>query len=60
MVKLKNQRDNLSETPEQKKFNNFLEHIRKEQKDIDINSPDEMLEYLNSLKKLMTVIWKHL
>ena len=36
-VKLKNQKDNLSETPEQKKFNNFLEQIKEEQKAIDMN-----------------------
>ena len=36
-VKLKNQKDNLSETPEQKKFNNFLEQIKEEQKTIDMN-----------------------
>ena len=56
-VKLKNQKDNLSETPEQKEFNDFLEQIKKEQKNIDINpfknvfnyeSPDKMLKYLHS------------
>ena len=31
-VRLKNQKDNLSETPEQKKCNDFLEQIKKEQK----------------------------
>ena len=36
-VKLKSQKDNLSETPEQKKFNDFLEQIKKEQKNIEIN-----------------------
>ena len=36
-VKLKNQKDNFSETPEDKKLNNFLEQIKKEQKNIDIN-----------------------
>ena len=50
----------MSETPEQKKFNDFLEQIKEEQKNIDINSfknvfnyktPDEMLEYLRSLKR---------
>ena len=58
-VKLKNQKDNLSETPEQKEFNDFLEQIKEEQKNIDINwfknvfnykTPDEMLKYLPSLK----------
>ena len=53
-VKLKNQKDNLSETPEQKEFNDFLEQIKEEQKNIDINSfknvfnyetPDKMLIY---------------
>ena len=50
----------MSETPEQKEFNDFLEQIKEEQKNIDINSfknvfnyktPDEMLEYLRSLKR---------
>ena len=58
-VKLKNQKDNLSETPEQKEFNDFLEQIKEEQKNIDINSfknvfnyetPDKMLKYLHSLE----------
>ena len=31
-VKLKNQKDNLSETPEQKKINDFLKQIKEEQK----------------------------
>ena len=60
-VKLKNQKDNLSETPEQKEFNDFLEQIKEEQKNIDINwfknvfnykTPDEMLEYLYNLKNI--------
>ena len=59
-VKLKNQKDNLSETPEQKEFNNFLEQIKEQQNNIDMNlsknvfnhkTPDEMLEYLHSLKR---------
>ena len=37
IVKLKSQKDNLSETPEQKKVNDFLEQIKKDQKNIDIN-----------------------
>ena len=58
-VKLKNQKDNFSETPEQKEFNDSLEQIKEEQKNIDINSfknvfnyetPDKMLKYLHSLK----------
>ena len=58
-VKWKNQKDNFSETPEQKKFNNFLAQIKEEQKNIDINwfknvfnykTPDEILKYLPSLK----------
>ena len=58
-VRLKNQKDNLSETPEQKKCNDCLEQIKKA-KNININlfknvfnykRPDEMLEYLHSLKK---------
>ena len=60
-VKLKNQKDNLSETPDQKEFNDFLNQITEEQKNIDINlfknvfnyeTPDKMLEYLHSLKKI--------
>ena len=58
-VKLKNQKDNFSETPEQKEFNDSLEQIKEEQKNIDINSfknvfnyetTDKMLKYLHSLK----------
>ena len=50
----------MSETPEQKKNNAFLEQNKKEQKNIDINlfknifnykKPNEMLEYLHSFKK---------
>ena len=33
-VKLKNQKDNFSETPD---FNNFLKQIKEDQKNIDIN-----------------------
>ena len=49
----------MSETPEQKEFNDFLEQIKEEQKNIDINSfknvfnyetPDKMLKYLHSLE----------
>ena len=49
----------MSETPEQKKFNDFLEQIKEEQKNIDINSfknvfnyesPIQMLKYLHSLE----------
>ena len=36
-VKFKHQKDNLSETPEQKEFNNSLEQIKEEQKAIDVN-----------------------
>ena len=58
-INLKNQKDNLSETPQQKEFNDFLEQIKEEQKNIDVISfknafnyetPDEMLKYLHSLK----------
>ena len=55
-VKTKNQKDNLSETLEQKEFNNFLEQIKREQKNIDINSfknyetPDKMPKYLLNLE----------
>ena len=31
-VKLKNQKENLSEKPKQKEFKNFLEQIKEEQK----------------------------
>ena len=50
----------MSKTPEQNKINDFLEQIKKEQKNIDINlfknifnykKPNEMLEYLHSFKK---------
>ena len=36
-VKLKNQKDNLSETPELKEFNVFLEQIKEKQKTINMN-----------------------
>ena len=58
-VKLKNQRDNLSETPEQKEFNIFLEQIKEEQNNIDMSlfknvfnyeTPDKMIKYLHSLE----------
>ena len=51
----------MSKTPEQKEFNDFLEQIKEEQKNIDINwfknvfnykTPDEMLEYLYNLKNI--------
>ena len=60
-VKLKNQKDNLSEVPEQKEFNDFFKQIKEEHKNIDMNlfknvfnyeMPDEMLKYLHSLKKI--------
>ena len=60
-VKFKNQKDNFSETPKQKDFNDFLEEIKEKQKNIDINwfknvfnykMPDEMLEYLYNLKNI--------
>ena len=59
-VKLKNQKDNLSETPEQKEFNDSLEQIKEEQNVIDMNlfknvfnyeMPDKMLKYLHSLER---------
>ena len=55
-VKTKNQKDNLSETLEKKEFNTFLEQIKREQKNIDINSfknyetPDKMPKYLLNLE----------
>ena len=60
-IKLKNQKDNFSETPEDKKLNDFLQQIKEEQKNIDINwfknvfnykTPDETLEYLYNLKNI--------
>ena len=54
-----NQKDNFSETPEDKKLNNFLQQIKEEQKNIDINwfknvfnceMPDKMLKYLHNLE----------
>ena len=36
-VKWKNQKDNLSETPQHKKFNNFLEWIKEKQITINMN-----------------------
>ena len=49
----------MSKTPEQKEFNDFLEQIKEEQKNIDINwfknvfnyeTPGKMLKYLHSLE----------
>ena len=49
----------MSETPEQKEFNNFLEQIKEEQNNIDMNlfknifnhkTPDKILKYLHSLE----------
>ena len=60
-VKFKNQKGNFSETPKQKDFNDFLEEIKEEEKNRDINwfknvfnykTPDEMLEYLYNLKNI--------
>ena len=42
-VKLKNQKDNLSETPEQKEFNDSLEQIKEEQITIDTNLFEDVL-----------------
>ena len=49
-VTLKNQKDNLSETPKQKEFNDFLEQIKEEQKNIDINSFKDVLTMKRSIK----------
>ena len=55
-VKTKNQKDNLSETLEQEEFNDFSEQIKREQKNIDINSfknyetPDKMPKHLLNLE----------
>ena len=55
-------------TPGQKELNNFLKQIKEEQKNIDIvwfknefnyETPDKMLKYLHSLKKMMTIIKQH-
>ena len=43
VVKLKNQKDNLSETPEQKEFNDSLEQIKEEQITIDTNLFEDVL-----------------
>ena len=49
----------MSEKPEQKKFNNFLEKIKQKQKNINMSlseeyfnykSPDKMLKYVHSLE----------
>ena len=46
IVKLKNQKDNLSEIPQQKGFNDFLEQIKKEQKkNIDTNWFENVFSY---------------
>ena len=64
-VKTKNQKDNLSETLEKKEFNTFLEQIKREQKNIDINSfknyetPDKMPKYLLNLETSDTIIKQH-
>ena len=51
----------MSEIPEDEKFITFLEQIKEEQKNIDINwfknvfnykTPDKMLEYLYNLKNI--------
>ena len=44
-VKLKNQKDNLSETPEQKELNDFLEQIKEELKNIDMNLFKNVFNY---------------
>ena len=58
-VKLKNQVVNFPARPEQKEFNNFLQQIQEEQKNIDIvwfkkefndETPDKIVEYLHSLQ----------
>ena len=60
-VKLKNQKDNLFETPEQKEFNNFQRRLKKNKKNIDIylfknafnyELPYKMLKYLHSLETI--------
>ena len=67
-VKLKNQKDDLPKTPEQKEFNDFLEQIKEQQKNIDINwfenvfnyqTPNEMLKYVHSLKKIDDITRQH-
>ena len=60
-LELKNQKDNLSETPKQEEFRNFLEQIKEEQENIDMKSfknvfnyktLHKMLEYIHRLKKI--------
>ena len=55
-VTLKNQGLNLPAASKQKEFNNFLQQIKEEQRNIDMNlfknifdyeTPDEILEYLH-------------
>ena len=74
IVQLKNhlkklKKSYLPTTPGQKELNNFLKQIKEEQKNIDIvwfknefnyETPDKMLKYLHSLKKMMTIIKQHL
>ena len=61
-VKLRRKKDNLSETPKQKKFNDLLEEIKKEQKTTNYNlfknyftleSPAALTEQLYKIKNKM-------
>ena len=64
-VTLKNQGLNLSATSKQKEFNNVLQQIKEEQKNIDMNlfenifdyeTPDEILEYLHKYNQETSLI----
>ena len=62
---IKNQGLNLSATSKQKEFNNVLQQIKEEQKNIDMNlfenifdyeTPDEILEYLHKYNQETSLI----
>ena len=60
-VKLKNQKDNLSERLEQRELNDILEQIQKEQKTINMNLLKEyfsLAEPTNLTKKLLETKYK--
>ena len=62
---LKNQGLNLPAASKQKEFNNFLQQIKEEQRNIDMNlfknifdyeTPDEILEYLHEYNQETSLI----
>ena len=64
-VTLKNQGLNLPAASKQKEFNNFLQQIKEEQRNIDMNlfknifdyeTPDEILEYLHEYNQETSLI----